>query len=303
MYQHNIDLELVTRLEDKCAKLRCDLLHFIYQIGMGHLGGELSMMEVVVALYYHYMRFDPQDPQNEDRDRFILSKGHCSETLYTIFADMGMYSTDYMVEHFESLETARFGMHSNRKYVPAIELSAGSLGHGLPVAVGMALAGRKQKKDWRVFVMMGDGELDEGTNWEAIMAAGHYQLGNLVAIVDKNQVQMTGPTATVMNLDPLADKLEAFGWRTIEIDGNDMYAVCEALQSLPPSDGESRRKPVLIIANTVKGKGVDFMEGNYKWHGGGIAREQLEQALISVERSRKRRFRLNDKKEGDYHGR
>ncbi|MCD8350221.1 MAG: transketolase [Planctomycetaceae bacterium] len=287
MYTYNIDIEMVKELEAKCLKIRKDLLNFIYRIGMGHLGGELSIVEVCVALYYKYMNYNPSDPKWEMRDRLVLSKGHCSETLYTIFSDMGMYTMDYMVEHFECLDKAKFGMHSNRKYVPAIEVSAGSLGHGLPVALGLALGARKQKKNWRTFVIVGDGELDEGTNWEALMAGGHYKLGNLVTIIDKNQVQMTGSTATVMNIDPLDDKLRAFGWDVIEIDGNDMYAVCEALQSLPPADPVSRRRPVCIISNTIKGKGVDFMEGNYKWHGGGIAKEQLDQALASVEKNRR----------------
>jgi len=287
MYQYNVDIEMVKKLEDKCVKIRKDLLNFIHQIGMGHLGGELSMVELSVALYYQYMNYNPKEPKWEKRDRMVLSKGHCSETLYTIFADLGMYTIDYMVEHFECLDKAQFGMHSNRKYVPAIEVSAGSLGHGLPIALGLALGARKQKKNWRTFVLVGDGELNEGTNWEALMAAGHYQLGNLVAIIDKNQIQMTGPTDIVMNIDPLDKKLQAFGWDTIEIDGNDMYAVCEAFQSLPPAEPTSRRKPICIIANTVKGKGVDFMEGDYKWHGGGIAKEQLDQALASVEKNRR----------------
>lgn len=282
-----VDMKRVVELEDKCLKIRKDLLNFIYQIGMGHLGGELSIVEMTVALYYEYMKYDPRDPKMPDRDRFVLSKGHCSETLYTIFQDMGMYSMDYMVEHFETLDTAQFGMHSNRKYVEAIEASAGSLGHGLPIAVGMALGARAKGETWRTIVMVGDGEMDEGTNWEAIMAGGHYQLGNLVAIVDKNKVQMTGETKAVMNLDPLDKKLEAFGWDVINIeDGNDMRQVCEALDKLPKSDPKIKRKPVFIIANTVKGKGVGFMEGSYKWHGGGIAKEQLDEALRDVEKNR-----------------
>ncbi|MGL6202419.1 MAG: transketolase [Lachnospiraceae bacterium] len=282
-----VDMKRVVELEDKCLKIRKDLLNFIYQIGMGHLGGELSIVEMTVALYYEYMKYDPGNPKMPDRDRFVLSKGHCSETLYTIFQDMGMYSMDYMVEHFETLDTAQFGMHSNRKYVEAIEASAGSLGHGLPIAVGMALGARAKGETWRTIVMVGDGEMDEGTNWEAIMAGGHYQLGNLVAIVDKNKVQMTGETKAVMNLDPLDKKLEAFGWDVINIeDGNDMRQVCEALDKLPKSDPKIKRKPVFIIANTVKGKGVGFMEGSYKWHGGGIAKEQLDEALRDVEKNR-----------------
>ena len=143
----------IQQLEEKSIKIRKDLINFIYRIGMGHLGGELSMVELAVGLYYRYMNYDPKNPKWEDRDRFILSKGHCSETLYTIFADMGMYTQDYMVEHFETLETAKFGMHSNRKYVPAIEVSAGSLGHGLPIGVGMALGARRKGKNWRTIVM------------------------------------------------------------------------------------------------------------------------------------------------------
>ncbi len=287
MYTYNIDIELVKQLEDKCVKIRKDLLNFIYRIGMGHLGGELSIVEVAVALYYKYMNYDPTDPCWEERDRLVLSKGHCSETLYTIFQDMGMYTMDYMVEHFETLDTAKFGMHSNRKYCQQIEVSAGSLGHGLSVGMGLALGARMQKKNWRTFVIVGDGELNEGTNWEAFMAAGHHKLGNFVAIIDKNGLQMTGPTSQIMNIDPLDDKLRAFGWDVVTIDGNDMYAVCEAFQNMPPSDPLSRRRPLAIISNTVKGKGVDFMEHNVKWHGGGIAKEELERALASVERNRR----------------
>ena len=221
-----------------------------------------------------------------DRDRFVLSKGHCSETLYTIFSDKGAYTLDYMVEHFETLETAQFGMHCNHKYCPQIEASTGSLGHGLPIALGMALAARKQKKYWRTYVMTGDGELDEGTNWEAIMAAGHFKLGNLTLIVDKNQLQMTGPTAEVMNIDPLDKKLEAFGWEVVSIDAT------TCTRAAPPSRRGRRQipscaKPYAIISNTTKGQGVDFMAGNVKWHGGGIAKEQFDEALASLEKNRK----------------
>ena len=287
MRSYNVDLDMVKELEDKCVKIRKDLLNFIYRIGMGHLGGELSIVEVCVALYYKYLNYDVKRPDWEERDRLVLSKAHCSETLYTIFADMGAYSIDYMVEHFETQDTAVFGMHSNRLYCPQIEVSAGSLGHGLPIAVGLALGARKQKKNWRTFVITGDGELDEGTNWEAMMSAAHYQLGNLVCICDKNGVSMTGPTREVMNIDPLDEKVRAFGWDVRVINGNNMYDVCEALQNLPPAEPEYRRKPIFIMSNTIKGKGVDFMEGDYKWHGGGIAKEQLEQALASVEKSRR----------------
>lgn len=281
-------LQTIAQLEDKCVDIRSNLLTFIHRIGMGHLGGELSIVEVAVALYYKYLNFDVMDPHKEGRDRFILSKGHCSETLYTIFSDLGAYTQDYMVEHFESLDTYKFGMHSNRKKCPQIEVSAGSLGHGLPIAVGYALGARYRKENYRVIVMIGDGEFDEGTNWEALMAGGHYKLNNLVCILDKNQLQMTGNTRQIMNIDPVADKVKAFGWNVIEIeDGNDMAQVCAALDQLPPLDCAKEAKPTFIISNTIKGKGVSFMEGNHKWHGGGIGDEDLKIALADVAKMRK----------------
>ena len=281
-------LQTIAQLEDKCVDIRSNLLTFIHRIGMGHLGGELSIVEMAVALYYKYLNFDVMDPHKEGRDRFILSKGHCSETLYTIFSDLGAYTQDYMVEHFENLDQYKFGMHSNRKKCPQIEVSAGSLGHGLPIAVGYALGARYRKENYRVMVMIGDGEFDEGTNWEALMAGGHYKLNNLVCILDKNQLQMTGNTRQIMNIDPVADKVRAFGWTVIEIeDGNDMAQVCAALDQLPELDYTKEAAPTFIISNTVKGKGVSFMEGNHKWHGGGIGDDDLKIALADVEKMRK----------------
>ena len=281
-------LQTIAQLEDKCVDIRSNLLTFIHRIGMGHLGGELSIVEMTVALYYKYLNFDVMDPHKEGRDRFILSKGHCSETLYTIVSDLGAYTQDYMVEHFENLDQYKFGMHSNRKKCPQIEVSAGSLGHGLPIAVGYALGARYRKENYRVMVMIGDGEFDEGTNWEALMAGSHYKLNNLVCILDKNQLQMTGNTRQIMNIDPVADKVRAFGWNVIEIeDGNDMAQVCAALDQLPELDYTKEAAPTFIISNTVKGKGVSFMEGNHKWHGGGIGDDDLKIALADVEKMRK----------------
>lgn len=281
-------LMTIAELEDKCVDIRSNLLNFIYRIGMGHLGGELSIVEMAVALYYKYLNFDVMDPHKEGRDRFILSKGHCSETLYTIFSDQGAYTQDFMVEHFESLDTYLFGMHSNRKRCPQIEVSAGSLGHGLPISVGYALGARYRGENYRVICMIGDGEFDEGTNWEALMSGAHYRLNNLACILDKNQLQMTGKTREIMNIDPVADKVRAFGWNVIEIeDGNDMAQVCAALDQLPERDFRRHEKPTFIISNTVKGKGVSFMEGNHKWHGGGIGKEDLKIALADVAKMRK----------------
>lgn len=283
-----VKLQTVAELENKCVDIRENLLTFIHRIGMGHLGGELSMVEVAVALYYKYLNYDVLDPHKDGRDRFILSKGHCSETLYTIFSEQGAYTQDYMVEHFENLEDYKFGMHSNRLKCPQIEVSAGSLGHGLPIAVGYALGARYRKENYRVIVMIGDGEFDEGTNWEALMAAGHYKLNNLVCVLDKNQLQMTGNTEEIMGLGDVAAKVEAFGWNAITIeDGNDMAQVCAALDKLPELDYTKRDKPTFIISNTVKGKGVSFMENNHKWHGGGIGDEDLKIALADVAKMRK----------------
>ena len=281
-------LQTIAQLEDKCVDIRSELLTFIHRIGMGHLGGELSIVEMAVALYYKYLNFDVLDPHKEGRDRFILSKGHCSETLYTIFSNQGAYTQDYMVEHFENLDQYKFGMHSNRKKCPQIEVSAGSLGHGLPIAVGYALGARYRKENYRVIVMIGDGEFDEGTNWEALMAGAHYKLNNLVCILDKNQLQMTGNTRQIMNIDPVDEKVRAFGWNVIEIeDGNDMAQVCAALDQLPERDYAKEAAPTFIISNTVKGKGVSFMEGNHTWHGGGISEDDLKIALADVAKMRK----------------
>ena len=281
-------LQTIAQLEDKCVDIRSELLTFIHRIGMGHLGGELSIVEMAVALYYKYLNFDVLDPHKEGRDRFILSKGHCTETLYKIFSNQGAYTQDYMVEHFENLDQYKFGMHSNRKKCPQIEVSAGSLGHGLPIAVGYALGARYRKENYRVIVMIGDGEFDEGTNWEALMAGAHYKLNNLVCILDKNQLQMTGNTRQIMNIDPVDEKVRAFGWNVIEIeDGNDMAQVCAALDQLPELDYAKEAAPTFIISNTVKGKGVSFMEGNHKWHGGGISEDDLKIALADVAKMRK----------------
>lgn len=284
----DVDLETVRRLEDIAVEIRKKLCTFIYRIGsVGHLGGELSLVDMAVALYFQYMNYDPANPKWEERDRFVLSKGHCAETLYAIYAQMGMYTLDYLVDHFETLETAVFSMHPNRKYIPAIEASTGSLGHGMPLAVGMALGARMSKANWRTFCVVGDGELQEGTNWEAFMAAGQFKLGNLVAIIDKNGLQMSGPTSHTVSIDPIGDKMRAFGWDVIEIQGNDMLEVCGALQSLPPADPVTPKRPICIVSNTTKGAGVSFMENVVAWHAGSLNKEKWEEAIRSIDNSRK----------------
>jgi transketolase len=279
-------LDLIRRLEEKAIQIRKDICYATASIGYCHIGGTMSMTDVAVALYYHFLRFDPKKPKCADRDRLVLSKAHCCMCLYNIFVDMGMYSKEELHGGYNQIGS-RFGMHPNRKLVDGIEASLGSLRHGLSVAVGMAMAGRIDKKNHRVFCITGDGELNEGSNWEAIMAAGHYKLGNLVNIVDYNKRQVQGTTKEIMDLDPLDDKFRAFNWDVIVINGNEMKEVVDALNSLPPSDSNIRRKPICIIANTIKGKGIKEAEEGNGWHVGSIGDHNLQRCLDSIESMRK----------------
>jgi transketolase len=278
-------LELIKSLEEKAIQIRKDICHTTAKIGYSHIGGTMSMTDIAVALYYHFLRYNPKEPKWEDRDRLVLSKAHCAMCLYNIYVDLGMYPKEELHNGYNQVGS-RFGMHPNRKTVSGIEASLGSLGHGLSVAVGMAMAGRIDKKHHRVFCITGDGELNEGSNWEAIMAAGHYKLGNLVNIVDYNHRQVQGPTKEIMDLDPLDDKFKAFNWETIVINGNDMGEVVEALNSLPSSDSVIRRKPICIIANTVKGKGIRAAEEGNGWHVGAIGEHNLRECLDSIDSMR-----------------
>ncbi len=270
----------IEELQEKAVEIRKKILEISAIAGGGHLGGSLSMVEILVALYYHAMRYNPKEPRWPQRDRFVLSKGHGILGLCPILADLGFYPEE-LWQDYGRLDSA-FGMHPNMDKIPGIDMSTGSLGHGLSVGVGMALAGRLDQADWRVFVLLGDGELDEGSNWEAAMSASHFQLGNLVAIIDRNGLQVDGSTEEVMALEPLAEKWRAFGWRVIELDGHDLHQLVEALDSLPPANST---QPTCIIAKTVKGKGVSFMEGKGEWHYGGLDEEHTKQALEELERS------------------
>lgn len=282
-----ISSDLIDRLEEKAFQIRKDVVYATGKIGYSHIGGMLSMMDMTVALYYHFLKFDPKNPQWEDRDRLVLSKGHCALCLYCIFADLGMYTREELYEEYNKID-GRFGMHPNRLYVDGIEVSLGSLGHGLSVATGMALAGRLDKKNHRIFCIVGDGELNEGSNWEAYMAAAHHELGNLVAIVDCNGRQRSGVTKQIMNTAPLEEKLRAFNWDVITLDGNNMEQVVNAFASLPLSDSQVRRKPICIIGNTVKGKGLKPAEESHNgWHVGVINEKNLQECIDSVEAMRK----------------
>lgn len=249
----------VTELKSKAVQIRKDLLRMIHGAKTGHTGGSLSNTDILTALYYRVMKVDPANPKWEERDRFIASKGHSVESLWCILGDRGFFPREEL-KTFSQFGTRLIG-HPNNK-VPGIEMNTGALGHGLPISVGMALAAKRDGKAYRVFCLMGDGEQAEGSNWEAAMAGAHYKLDNLVGIIDRNRLQISGATEEVMGLEPLEEKWSAFGWHVVSIDGNDMEELVGALEAAPAVPG----KPTLVMANTVKGKGVSFAENVPHWH-------------------------------------
>ena len=261
----------------KAALIRRDIVDIVYRSSAGHIGGSLSETDILVALYYEVMRIDPENPGWADRDRFILSKGHSIDAYYCVLADRGFF------DRKELLTYSQFGSkligHPNRQ-IPGVEMNTGALGHGLSIGVGMALAAKMDKKDYRVFVLMGDGELAEGSVWEAAMAASNYRLDNLVAIIDRNGLQISGKTEEVMAIEPLGEKWKSFGWSVSVIDGHDFSSICSALSE----DRKVRNMPSLVIAETVKGKGISFMENEPKWHHGVMTPEEYKKACEELDR-------------------
>lgn len=267
---------LVDDLKNKAQSMRREVVKMIGAANSGHPGGSLSAADIMAVLYFHAMKHDPENPKWEERDRFVLSKGHAAPVLYAALAEAGYFSK-------EILPTLRktgsiLQGHPDMKKVPGVDMSTGSLGQGLSAANGMALAGKLQKKDYRVFVLLGDGELEEGQVWEAAMTAAHYHLNNVIAFIDYNGLQIDGSIEEVKNPGCLADKWKAFGWLVIKIDGHDFEQILEALETAE----KSADKPVAIIARTVKGKGVSFMENQVGWHGSAPNAEQLEKALADL---------------------
>ena len=275
--------ELIYHLQNKATDLRRKIIELAVIAGGGHLGGALSMIDLLVVLYYRILRIDPKNPRWEERDRFILSKGHGALALCPVLADKGFFD-EGLLATFNQLDSP-FGMHPDRNKVPGVEMSTGSLGHGLGVAIGVALSGRLDRAKWRVFCLLGDGECHEGSVWEAAMAASHYKLGNICAIVDRNMFCIDGPTEEILALEPLKERWEAFGWNALEVDGHDFAQLLDVFENLPPVDHEV---PTVVIAKTVKGKGVSFMEGEGAWHYGGLDSERERQALEEIERLRPR---------------
>jgi transketolase len=232
----------------------------LHAAGSGHIGGSLSAVDILTVLYFHVMKIDPNHPNWPDRDRFVLSKGHASAALCPILSERGFFPTE-LLDTFNQLDSP-FSMHPDMLKIPGVDISTGSLGHGLSIALGMALAAHFQKREYMTYVLMGDGELGEGSVWEAAMAASHFKVDNLLAFIDKNNLQVDGFTADILNLEPLAEKWRAFGWGVREIDGHDMGAILGAIESVPFES----RKPSVIIANTIKGKGLTFAENKVNFH-------------------------------------
>ncbi len=278
--------ETVKRLEALATEQRVRLVRLSESFdGNIHLGGDLSMTDVLVALYHYGMHVSPERIDLPDRDRFVLSKGHAAACMYVTMSLSGFFDFDEILATYGKLDSA-YGMHPCRIHLPGVECSSGSLGQGLSMAIGMALMARHEKASYRVYCLMGDGETCEGSVWEAAMFAGSYGLGNLIAVLDRNRQMMTSFTdAQFMHLDPYADKWRAFGWEVVEVaDGNDLSQVVDAIdrvKAMPQS------KPIALICNTVKGKGISFMERRIGWHAGSLSREQAAQCLSELAAQRR----------------
>ena len=247
-------------LAEIARKARISALNMTYRAKMGHVGGDFSCLDILTVLYHQVMRINPDQPDSPDRDRFVMSKGHASGALYSTLAMKGFFPVAELETYMQPL--ARLNGHPNRVTTPGVEANTGPLGHGAPIALGMALGAKLANQSWRVFVLTGDGELQEGSNWEAAMTAAHNKLDNLTLIVDRNRLQQGDKAENTSSLDPLGDKWKAFGWHVLEVDGHDHAALGEALSA----DLDTGGRPRCIIANTVKGKGVSFMENNVAWH-------------------------------------
>ncbi|MCM1131513.1 MAG: transketolase [Roseburia sp.] len=264
-------------LTKKAYELRKDIIECVYRSKAGHIGGDLSVIDILVTHYYAVMNISPKLVQNKNRDRFILSKGHCVDALYMVLGDLGFFDKKWAMENFSKPNSIFIG-HPNKE-VNGIEINSGSLGHGLSLGVGMALAAKMDHLSYRTYIVLGDGEMAEGSNYEAMLAASHYKLDNLCATVDLNHLQISGKTEDVMNTTSLKVKAEAFGWNVIEVhNGND----CEELLKAYDLAKKVKEKPTLILAYTVKGKGVSFMENNELWHHGVLSEEQYHTARNQI---------------------
>ncbi|GAB5467487.1 MAG: transketolase [Rhodospirillales bacterium] len=265
-------------LEDRAKFIRKETVRLTRIAGAGHYSSTFSCAELLAVLYYAYLRIEPTQPAWPDRDRFVLSKGHAAIGLYPVLADLGFFDAAELDSYTRF--GSPYGDHPDMKKVRGLDFSSGSLGHGLSVGVGMALAARVQQRDYRTIVMLGDGELSEGQIWEAAMAAGHFQLGSLVALVDRNGLCIDGHTEEIMGIEPVEQRFESFGWEVQRIDGHDVDAIGAALEALPPA---GRGKPQAIIADTVKGRGVKRMEMSLDWHVGNLVGEDYDDVMAELD--------------------
>lgn len=267
------------------ARIRRSALEMVYRATSGHIGGSFSICELLTALYFKEMRINTEAPRDPDRDRFVLSKGHCTPALYSVLAERGFFPTQ-LLSTFRDIDSDLSG-HAEMKHVKGVDMSTGSLGQGFSAAVGMALAGKLDKKDYRVYAILGDGEIQEGQIWEASMAAGNYGLDNLCAIVDNNDIQIDGRISEIMSPYPIDEKFKAFGFNVLTCDGHNMESICQAFDQAR----ECKGKPSVIIAKTIKGKGVSFMEDTNEWHGNDpnteqylAAAKELDEAIALAEK-------------------
>ena len=274
----------VLRLRDLAWQARVNLCKLCGSYGGNiHMGGDMSMMDVLTCLFHHTMKVGPEMEEDPKRDRFILSKGHGAACMYIVMALKGFFSYEEICETYGQAGS-KFGQHPCKTHLPMLDVSTGSLGHGLAIAAGLAASAKQRGQNHRVFCMMGDGETCEGSVWEAAMTARAQKLGNLVAVVDRNRQLMTSFSEESICMDPYTDKWKAFGWNVVEIgDGNDMEQVTDALDSLENADAQI---PTVVIANTVKGKGISFMERQIKWHAGSLNEKDLETALAELDAAR-----------------
>ena len=277
--------ELVLDLKQKARELRREILTMIYNAQSGHPGGSLSAIDMLVGLYYYKLKIDPKNPMWPDRDRFVLSKGHCSPALYTILADKGYFSKSEIGGY---RKIGRMLQGHPELSTPGVDFAGGSLGQGISFALGIALACKLDKKTCNVYAMLGDGEIQEGIVWESSMAASFYKLDNMIVILDKNQVQQTGKVKDVMDVGNVNLKWKAFGWNVIDINGHDMQQIVKALDK---ASKMKNKRPTMIISNTIKGKGVSFMELNHKFHGKAPNEEEYKSAIEEIDKIDVKKFK------------
>jgi len=263
----------ITKLEEKAKEIRKGIIEAVYSASSGHPGGSLSIADVLTVLYFNEMNIDEKNPKWEERDRLVLSKGHCSPALYSCLAERGFFEKEKL-KTFRNINSNLQG-HPDMKKVPGVDMTSGSLGQGLSVANGMAIAGKLDNKNYRVYAVLGDGEIQEGQIWEAAMASNKYKLDNLCVIVDKNNLQIDGKTDDVMSTSPLDDKFKSFGFEVLTINGNNILEIMQAFAKAKTI----KNKPTCIIAKTVKGKGISFMEDKAEWHGKAPKEEQYNMAM------------------------